>query len=570
MLVSIATGFAGPPTRPALQLWYFHHSNLTSDEAVASSKALIDRAARSGYTGAAFWENSFGYLSDSFWPEANVQRMREVMRYAAAKGLSVMGSGAPFGWSNVALAADGNLAEAQRVIGARFTVNGAGTDLNVVNGLPPLQNAGFENGKSDWFGTRDPGIGISHVAHTGKASAVVVDAQGNARFRQKVVLTPWRQYHLSLWFKSSGFRGPAIVEVTDWWKRKKGCFYSAFPANGTHDWRRLEFSFDSQETSAAYLYFGVWGRSTGLLWFDDVQLEETAPVYIARRPGAPLTVYDPEDARTEYREGRDFDRIADPALSSPRTVFRDVYHKPVSVTLPKTTRLRPGQTVAMNYYAVFPIPGDQQVAMCLTEPGVFRWMERNGRVLASVMPAGSPLLLGYDELRQANSCASCRAKGMTAGELLAWNVRKTVKLYESVMPGSPRYVWSDMFDPSHNAHDNYFYVEGNLAGSWKGLPASVGVLNWNHPHLRESLSWFAGLDKRQSVAHKQIIAGYYDTGNGTSAEQDFQTARGLPGLQGIMYVTWLDDYSQLESFAKSARKGWDLYLKTAAAPNPNE
>ncbi len=31
-------------------------------------------------------------------------------------------------------------------------------------------------------------------------------------------------------------------------------------------------------------------------------------------------------------------------------------------------------------------------------------------------------MLGYDEIRQMNSCASCRAKNMTAGQLLAWSV----------------------------------------------------------------------------------------------------------------------------------------------------
>ena len=552
--------YCSSATPPALQLWYWHRSYLTSDEARVSSKALIDRAAKSGYTGVAFWDNSFFYLTDSFWPQGNVERLRDVMQYATKKGMRVMTLGAPFGWSNPALAANGNLAEGQRVIGANFKVDRDGRQLEFVNTLEPLKNSGFEEGRAEWFGTGDAAIGISQVAHNGKKSAAIVEAPGNARFRQRISLTPWRQYHLSLWFKSEKFRGPAAVEVLDFWHRKQSRFYTELQVAGTHEWTKLDYTFDSQGTTWAYLYFGVWGQSSGVLWFDDIQLEETAPVYLVRRPGTPLRVYDLNDPKIVYREGQDFDYISDPVLGPGKAVFRDVYHPPVRVTLPAGTRLRPGQTVAMDFYAVFPIPQDEQVSMCLTEPGVFHWLKQNAAALKAIMPPGGEVLLSYDEMRQANSCASCRAKQMSAGELLAWNVRETAKLYQSVMPGSPLYVWSDMFDPDHNAHAHYFYVEGDLAGSWKGLPGDVGVLNWNHGHLRSSLEWFAGVSQRQPVAHRQVIAGYYDSGKGASAAEDLAIARGIPGIQGIMYVTWREDYTQLEAFAASATKAWNSYL----------
>ncbi len=40
-----------------------------------------------------------------------------------------------------------------------------------------------------------------------------------------------------------------------------------------------------------------------------------------------------------------------------------------------------------------------------------------------------------------------------------------------------------MFDPKHNAHNNYFSVEGDLAAGWDGMPANVTVLNWNLDRL---------------------------------------------------------------------------------------
>ncbi|MBV8865307.1 MAG: hypothetical protein JO210_07905, partial [Acidobacteriaceae bacterium] len=403
LLIAGLAAYSSSAASAPLQLWYWHRSYLITDEAVVSSKALIDRAAKCGYTGVAFWENSFFYLSDAFWPRANVERLRNVMQYAARKGLHVMALGAPFGWSNPALVTNGNLAEGQRVIGAKFKVDSSGKKLEFLNTLNPLKNSGFEEGREEWFDTGDKAIGISHVAHTGKNSVVIVDAPGNARFRQKISLTPWRQYHLSLWFKSEKFQGPAAVEVLDFWHRKQNRFYTELPSAGTHEWMKLDYTFDSQETAWAYLYVGIWGRSSGVLWFDDIQLEETAPVYVVRRPGAPLQVYDPNDTRMVYQEGKDLNYVSDPVLGPGRAVFRDVYHPPVRVSLPASTRLRPGQTVAMDFYAVFPIPQDEQVGMCLTYPGVFHWLTQNAAALQAIMPPGGEVLLSYDEMRQANS-----------------------------------------------------------------------------------------------------------------------------------------------------------------------
>ena len=542
-----------------LQLWYWHHSFLTSDEAVASSKKLIDRAANCGYTGLAFWDNSFAYMSDSFWAQANVQRLQEVMEYADRKGLRVMAPAAPFGWSNPALAANGNWAEGQRVIGARFKVAASGRELELVNSFPALSNGGFENGLTAWSGTHDPGIGIAGFGHSGAHSGAIVDASGNARFRQKILLTPWRQYHLRLWFKSSRFHGNAEVELQDWWHRRVVPFHAEMEANGTHNWTAVDYTFNSRSTLAAYLYFGVWGGNSGVLWFDDVKLEETALVYVVRRQGTPLRIYDPNDPRTVYQEARDFNDVSDPRLAPPRAVFRDDYHSPPTVTLPSGTRLRAGQAVAMDFYAIFPIGRDHQVGMCLTEPAVSDWLRRNAAAIKAILPRHSGILLSYDEMRQVNSCASCRAKNLSAGELLAWNVSKTINLYQAEFPGTKLYIWNDMFDPDHNAINNYYYVEGNLRGSWKGLPSSVSVLNWNHAHLKDSLQWFAGVNSQQPAPHHQVIAGYYDAGKGNVAEDEFAQASGLPGIDGIMYVSWQDDYSQLEHFAESARRGWSSY-----------
>ncbi len=40
-----------------------------------------------------------------------------------------------------------------------------------------------------------------------------------------------------------------------------------------------------------------------------------------------------------------------------------------------------------------------------------------------------------------------------------------------------------MFDPYQNAVNNYYFVEGNVAGSWSGVPSNVTIMNWNLSNL---------------------------------------------------------------------------------------
>ena len=551
----------------APELWLWQHSYQSSENALTASKKLVDRAARAGYTGIALWDTGFSLLSQDFFPIFNEDRMKNLMQYITSKHMKVIVLGAPFGFSNDALEANPNLAESARVIGARFRVDASGRRLELINSFRGLRNASFEEGKSAWFSTGDAGMGVSTtVSHSGRNSGVIVDAPGNARFRQTIALEPWRQYHLRLFYKAQGFHGgEPMVEVLDASDYSKRRLVADLDRSATHDWIEADYAFDSGDSTNAVLYFGVWGGSSGIIWFDDVQIEETALVYVTRRAGAPLKVYDPDHPDVVYREGQDYNSITDPRMTSTLTPFTDSFHQPGPVTLPRKTRLKPGQIVAMDFYAAFPIPPAFGTSMCLTDPGVLKWLRQNARSLKRIAPKGAGVLLSYDEIRQMNSCESCRAKHMTAGQLLAWSVAQSLSIYRDALPQSRFYIWSDMFDPYHNAVNHYYYVEGDLAGSWKGLPADLVILNWNLEHLHDSLTWFSGLDRRQPAAHKQIIAGYYDSGNGAAAaQQELAAARGIPGVEGLMYTTWNEDYSQMERFAETARRSWGTYLSSVS------
>ena len=69
--------------------------------------------------------------------------------------------------------------------------------------------------------------------------------------------------------------------------------------------------------------------------------------------------------------------------------------------------------------------------------------------------------------------------------------------------------------------------------------------------INAAVAFFAGR------GNPQIIAGYYDSGDGAkSAQSELNGVRGTAGLMGLMYTTWRGDFSQLEGYAKGARSAW--------------
>ncbi len=201
---------------------------------------------------------------------------------------------------------------------------------------------------------------------------------------------------------------------------------------------------------------------------------------------------------------------------------------------------------SMRYFHTALIYEDQ-VMCCMAEPKVYeilRW--QLAQVHKHVQPDG--YFLQHDEIRVQGWDESCRRSGKTPGEQLAENVRKCTALVRKEDPGKPIYVWSDMFDPQHNAPEagRYYLVKGNgpWYGSWKGLDKDVVIVNWNSDPAKrtESLKHFA------SLGHRQILAGYYDGPVG-AIRGWLRDSREIPGISGAMYTTWQHQYRDLEAFA---------------------
>ena len=559
VLYACAPGKTQTPATP--QLWLWLHSYLDNQAAVTQAESRIDAAAAAGYTGIVMWDSGVEYLQYSWWDPTYMQ---QVIQHAQADGLTVVPAVAPYGNSYDELVLNPNLAEGERVLGTQFQVDPTGTTLQVVNSFPGLVNGGFESGETGWFSYGDPGTSVdTTVSHSGSASALLRNCPANCRLEQSFTVQPWRQYHIRMFYQTQNFSGYAQILASADGNLNIQRVNQSFSLQNTQGWTQWDYTFNSGPHTTIEILMGIWGGSSGSLWFDDISVQETGLVYVLRGNSTPLSVYDPNNPTHVFQEGTDFSAISDPQLSGPSPYFQDYWHQPMTPTVPAGSSLRPGQIVAMNWYAIQPEADNAGVS--LTDPAALEWRATAAAAQASVFSSASGYFLGYDEMRHMDSTASAVAMNMTPAQLLDWHFNQTYNLYRSYNPSANIYVWGDMFDPNMNAINNYYLVEGDLTGSWTGIPADVIIMNWNVNALRTSATWFA----TPPYTHRQVLANYYDSGNGSaSATNALAQVSGIPGIQGLMYTTWVDDYSQITQFASAARTGWSSYLASLPASTP--
>jgi hypothetical protein len=308
----------------------------------------------------------------------------------------------------------------------------------------------------------------------------------------------------------------------------------------TQDWTLHHVVFNSLDHTEANLYLGCWGGQTGSLGWDDAALEEVGLLNVIRRDGAPLRVQ--REGGEVLAEGRDFERVVDPRMGNkPWKGAYDIWHEPpvIKTALPEGTRLR------VSYYHVVTVYDDQAM-ICPSEPRTVELLRDQARRMHAAWGARG-YMMSHDEIRVLNWCEACQRRNLDAGALLADNVRTCIRILREVNPGGRIYVWSDMFDPQHNAHKDYYLVRGDLASSWEGLDPEVIIVPWYFDKREASLKWFAGR------GHRQVIAGYYDD-RPERIRDWLASAKPHPGILGVMYTTWQQKYGDLERFAELVGK----------------
>ena len=516
--------FATAEQAGAIQRWVFCNQNLWVDQNITNLIALMQRASTAGYTHMLLGDSKFSRLGtmDAHY----FQNVNKVKQAATQLHLEIVPAVFPIGYSNDLLFNDPNLIEGMPATNALLIVsNGV---ARIQSDLPvAFPNGDFSNlARWSW---KDSTV----VADNGTAR--VTNPNGaNARIVQQFTVKPFRQYHISVQIKTQNF--PAAPSVAVISSSGQSLNFNSLGVQATQDWTTHHAVFNSLGNTQVNVYFGVWGGTTGTLWWDNAFIEEVAFLNLIRRPGAPLTVRIENGATLV--EGRDFTPLTDPLMGAlPWPGSYDIYHASplLRAPLPDGTRLRAGWTHAVTV-------NDDQANICPSEPATVALLEDQTRRMHAAWNARS-YFMSHDEIRVLNWCPACQARQLTAGQVLADNVRTCAAILRSVNPGGQIYVWSDMFDPNHNAHANYYLVRGDLTGSWLGLDPDIIIVPWDYDQRAASLKFFAGLGNRQ------LIAGYYDT-DPTLILNWLAAGRPYPGIVGAMYTSWVPQYGDLETFSQ--------------------
>jgi hypothetical protein len=519
LALTLAVAAAGP----LRDRWILVDTNFAVDSNVDQAAGVFRTAARAGYNGVVLSDPKFARLA--FMDAQYFAHIDRLKRTAAALQLEIIPAVFPMGGSSGLLSHDPNLAEGLPVRDALFVVQGG--VAHAVADPPVRLNGGDLTDLRQWD-WKD-----ATVVADGGAARVTDPAGRLARIVQKLRVAPFHQYHISVRVKTQNYTGTARIGVY----AGEHCLDSAtLGVKPTQDWTEHHAVFNSLGATVLGVYLDAGGPGTGSLWWDDARVEEAGLVNLVRRAGAPLVVR--QEGGGVLQEGTDFEPVSDPRLGVvPWPGAYEVWHEPPTIRtqLPDGTRLR------VSYFHAF-TSGDGNVMICPSEPKTIDLL-RDEIQRVRILFGATTYFMAHDEIRVMNWDAACTRRNLDAGAILADNVRTCTQIIRDAVPGARICVWSDMFDPNHNAHANYYLVNGDLAGSWEGLDRDVVIACWYFEQRAASLKFFA------DRGNKTLIAGYYES-DPQRIVQWLDAGKAAGGVEGVMYTTWQNKYADVEAFGK--------------------
>ena len=530
------------------QRYVLFFANLSKSDDRDKLLAVMGRAAAVGYNGIVLGDNGGQYIHLATEPPAFFENFARVRKQAKALGLTLI----PYSFNPTQVTyADPTLAEAVPVRGTEFVVHQG--EAVAASAPQMLVNPGFEdavgNEPAGWEVDK-PGVVTfvdTEVKRSGKASLRVQDPSdgnppyGHGRHYQKVAVTPFRAYEMSVWIKTDGFTRPDTISLyvagNDGQQPELYANRDADMGDRvapTQDWKQYTALFNSLTNTSIEVYAGTWGDkgTRGRLWFDDMELREFGLAGTVRRSSLPITVTSRDGMQT-YHEGTDY-VVGDRRL-----------------TIPSGSAIPDGARLKVSWYLGATMIQDTPPASARQEK-YFAIEEDISRRLDTLFGHPRGFMMTYDEWRAANWDPA--EPPMTAGQYVAQTTRKSIALLRRINPHYEVSVWSDMYDPNENAVPKYFVVNGSLEGSWLGLTPGTVVMTWDGG--AKALLFFSRLGLHQ------VIGGYYDSVDNVRewlANVDAVEAKGARGIDGFLYTTWDGKYTDLEAVATliKAHGRWD-------------
>lgn len=515
----------------AKELWVYTQVNLLVPQEVSRLTQLMERARKAGYTHFLIADSKFSRLAEL--DRRYFDQVEQVKKKAKELNITLVPAVCSVGYSNDMLSLNPNLAEGLPVKDALYRVkNGlARFESELQTELPNLAERNKWNFIDESLKLEDGNL-HSQPPHS-----------QNVRISKKLQVKPFRHYHVSVQIKTENFDAP--VEIKALTGKGRSLSYTNLRTQSTQDWREHHVTFNSLDNTEFNLYIGAWGPQKGSVWISEPKISECGAVNLIRRETAPISVQEvlKSGERRTLSEDMDFEKWTDEKLGRvPYGGEYNVWHTPPDIKLKKT--LPNGTELRVSYYHTH-IVYDGQVSAASNDQDFQDLLDDQIERMTRLFPTAD-FMMSHDEYRVMNWTESNIAQlppGSTPAEIMSHNVRHCSDQIRRKAPNARILVWSDMFDPHHNAVDNYYLVRGSLEGA--SAPEDVTIVNWNFGKRVDSLQHFA---KR---GHLQIIAGYYDANpNQITQWLDTITEQKLNTVDGIMYTTWNRNFSDLEEFAQ--------------------
>ncbi|OGG06591.1 MAG: hypothetical protein A3F83_16290 [Candidatus Glassbacteria bacterium RIFCSPLOWO2_12_FULL_58_11] len=522
---------------------YMHGKPLENMDQVALIRKVAKTAAEHGLN---------GLVLDAFFdridmePPYNYKNLQVIMQICKDNNLEFIPAVFGMGYNAPLLAHDKNLIEGLPVKDALYVVSGKEARLA---DDPPVEiaNGGFEMAEAgapaNFTLNDNSGETVAldkTVAKAGSASLAVAMSkeyeEGEKLATQEVAVHPYRCYLLSCWVKTEGLEGsgdvfPMLVQAPDGRRLQ----YYIPPVPGTSDWVRAVIGFNSRGNDKVLVSVGTPAGKSGKFWVDELKIEEEGLVNVLRREGTPLVVRG-EQSGIAYEEGRDFAPVSDPVM----TLLFD--HPDPPVTILPGSRIKDGERLRVSFYHNYPIYNGQTPA-CMSEPKLYEIWRKTARMVHEYVKPNK-YFLGTDELREAGSCEACGKRGLNVAQILGDCVTKQEQIIRELNPKAELFIWSDMFDPTHNApgdyHKGYFYhVDETFENSWNYIPKDLIMVCWNSGKRDKSLEHF----------QKNGFRTFGSCSGGPEGTRAWLEALDkTKGSTGLMYTTWSENFETLAEF----------------------
>ncbi len=524
--------------------WFYASFGLRSDEDTDRLADLIRLSATKDLNGM-LWACGIEYCGG--WNETMKARVARIRKVAQEEKIEII----PIIWSvgyGTMLGRNPNLVEAIKIDAIPFHVHDGkasfvpGPGLNYTN---PSMEEYKDNKLVDWA-QDSPGI-ISfvdtQVKHSGNASVrfenFTHNKYGHGRLFKLFKLRPQTQFCVTMWYKTEELKGGNFMfQVYQASGEPITSTQISLPADGTRDWTQVKLFFNSAKGDVR-VYAGLWGGKTGKVWFDDLAIEEIGLVNPVRRDGTPFVVTNAQ-TKQSYVEGKDY------TLPSFKLHVYGTDTKSIDLNIPQGSSIADGADLLVSYYQPGQISNSQR-SVCMSEPELYEYFKASAQAIVETLKPRK-WFLSMDEIRAAGSCQTCKKRGISLAAILGDCITKQYQIIKEVSPDATVYIWSDMIDPNHNCHNNYYLCEGDYTGAWDLIPKDIVVSCWYHGKREASMKFFSEKGFRTQGA------AYYDTDTIDSCADWLETCNHTKNCTGIMYTTWQSKYALLPAFGDLVRQ----------------